>query len=428
MKNLCLLFFYILAYHYHPPKAEAEEPKNKQTLLLEKGENIRLPSPASEKIWLSKGGVVSVQDIGASLNIQARQNGEVLLNLGSRLYLIQVLSEENKKNLLIVNEFLSNRMGLKVRFVKDQIRIYGRLYRVKDFIDFSQVAQALNLNYIFEAKVEPQLHQQLQTYIQKKITTDKNVIFPPLVLSWTKPLTALIPNDKSLADFYQTKLKSFGIAIKNDPSLLPSPPLIELKVLLVQSSVNHSFQTHINWGEKVINRLLDGSLFKQIFSEFKAMENKGKAQILAETVLLSESGKKSSFHSGGEVPIPLFNPESGTQSIKWKPYGIQLNFEAKADRKSKIHINTQVEISEVDHSHSAQSAPSIKSSRIYSSVTMQNGQSLLLSRLIRRQKGKSHSAPLMFSRLPLAGSLLSLKGKIKENTRLNIFITAKIKE
>jgi len=153
------------------------------------------------------------------------------------------------------------------------------------------------------------------------------------------------------------------------------------------------------------------------------METKGKAHILSEAVLLSESGKKSHFHSGGEVPVPHFNPENGAQSIKWKPYGVHLNFEATADQNDRIHITTQAEISEVNHSYSAHSAPSLKSSRIHSSVTMKNGQSLLLAKLIRRQKGKNNSAPLALFRLPLAGPLLSFKGKIKENTRLNIFIS-----
>ena len=451
MKNLYLLFLYIFTSQCHEvkiypvlfqptqqtlsvffPRAGAMDSRfrgndklrgkgEKQILILEKGESLTLPSPSFEKIWLSKGGIVSIQDAGPSLNIQARKEGEVLLNLGSRLYLIQVLSTEKKKDLIAINEFLSHRMGLKALFVKDQIRIQGQLYRIKDFIDLSKMAQKLSLNYLFEAEVEPSLRPKLKNYIHKN-TKD----LPPLVFLWQKPLTALIPNDQSLINLYQIKLKNFGIAIKTDPSLLPSPPLIKLKILLVESSNNHSFQTHIDWGEKVINRLLDGSLFKQIISNFKAMEDKGKAHIFAETSLLSESGKKSHFHSGGEVPVPYFNPESGTQSIKWKPYGIQLNFEAKADRNNKIHIDTQANISEVDHSHSARSAPSLKSSRIHSSITMQSGQSLLLSKLIRKQRGKSYSAPLMISRLPLAGPLLSFKGKIKEHTRLSIFITAQI--
>ena len=388
---------------------------------MEKGESLHLNSPSFEKVWLSQAGVVSVQSTNRGVRLQARKEGEVLLNIGSRLYLIQILSEENKKQLIVLKEFFSHRMGLKVHFTQDQIRVKGQLLRTKDFKDMAQIAQDQKIAYLFEAEVDKSLRPQVENYILEQVKTP---LFASPVLSWQKPLTAFVPDDSSLMDFYKTKLKPFGLVLKKDPALLPSPPLIKLKILLVESGNNHSFQTHINWGDKIINRLLSGDLFKDIISEFKAMENKGKARILSETVLLSESGKKSRFHSGGSVPIPHFNPESGAQSVKWKPYGIQLNFLAKADQNKKIHIQTQVEISEVDHVYSAHSAPALKSSSITSSVTMQAGQSLLLSKMVRQQNGKSYSAPPALFRLPGAGRILSFKGKVREHTRLSIFITA----
>ena len=397
-----------------------KKPHKKKIIVLEKGESTIIPSPYFERIWVSKAGILSVQDRGSSLHIQARKEGEVLLNIGSRLYHIHILGEEQKNHLISINEFLSHRMGLEARMIKDKVHIQGTLHRLKDFKDLSELAQSLSLNYVFSAEVEPSLRKGLQNYIENNIAGEFHSA-PPVFL-WQKPLTVLVSDGRS--DFYQESLKKFGVTVKKDPSLLPIPSLVKLKILLVESSANHSFQTHIDWGEKIINRILDGSLFKQLLSDFKSMENKGKAHIFSETVLLSESGKKSHFHSGGEVPIPHFNPESGAQNIRWKPYGIRLNFETRADRKNTIHIRTEAEISEVDHSHSVQSAPSLKSSRIHSSITMKSGQSLLLSKLVRRQKGKSHSAPLALSRLPWAGSILSFKGKIKEHTRLSILITA----
>ncbi len=431
MQYFCLFFLYICVYCFHSffcvsvraIAMESKEPESKQVLLLEKGESTDILSPSFEKIWLSKPGIVSVQDKRASLSIQARKEGEVLLNAGSRLYLIQVLSREKKNHLIAVNEFLSNRMGLNAEFVKNKIHIQGTLYRVKDFVDFSRLAQELNFDWVFSARVEAAIQNILEAHIQEKISSD---FIPPPVLLWGRPVTALVPEDKSLTNLYQTRLKRFGIAVKQDPSLLLVLPLIELKILLVESHASHSFQAHIDYGGKIINRLLDGRIFSEMLSELQTMESKGRARIFSTATLLSESGKQSRFRSGGEVPVPHFNPESGAQGIKWKPYGVQLNFTAQADRRGKIHIDTRAEISEVDHSHSARSAPSIKNSHIHTSVTMSSGQSLLLSKLIRRQKGKSHSSPMEIFRLPLVGPFLSFKGKVKEHTRLNIFITANL--
>ena len=401
-------------------KQHTKKPRKKQIILMEKGESKVLFSPLSETVWLSRPGIVSIRETGAShINLQAKQEGEVLLNIGTRLYLIQVLSREKKQQLTVINDFLNNRMGLTSGLVEDQIHIQGTLYRVKDFIDLSQISQEQNIPYLFKAKAPADLRPALQEYIYRQISG-----LPQPLLLWEKPLTILVPEDKSLKSQYQAQLKHLGVAVRTDPSLLPTPPLVKLKVLLMETNGDHSFQTHIDYGENTITQLLDGSLFKQMFSTFKTMENKGTAQILSQAVLLNESGKKSYFHSGGSAPIPHFNPETGTQGIQWKPYGVQLSFETRADRSNKIHISTQVEISEINHSHSTQSAPALKNNSIHSSVTMRSGQSLLLSKLIRRQKGVSRRAPMEIFRLPLAGSLLSFKGKIKEHTRLHIFITA----
>ena len=141
---------------------------------------------------------------------------------------------------------------------------------------------------------------------------------------------------------------------------------------------------------------------------------------------MNESGKSSRFVSGGEVPVPHYHVESGTQSFKWKPYGIQLQFDTRADRTQTIHLKVQVEISEINHAHSVRSAPSLKTNRVHSSVTLKSGQTLSLSSLIRRQKGKSLSAPLIITRTPLVGRFFSLKGKLIDRTRLTVFITARI--
>ena len=411
-------------------KATPHENQERKLILLQVGESLNIRSPAFERVWLSRGGVVSVQDRGALLNIQARKEGELLLNAGNRLYFIQVLSNEKKLKLEAVNSFLSHRMGLKAHFVKDKIHVQGQLYRAQDFIDFSEKARNWDLSWLFFAKVPPALQKKLNAYIKYEISSKEANSHPlsPPTFVWQQPLVALVPSSDSKNPLYQARLKRFGAQIKKDPLLLPSPSLIKLTILIVESSADHSLQTHIDFGEKSLSRLLDGTIFTNLLSTFKSMENKGKARIFAKAELLTESGKKARFHSGGDVPIPYFNPETGAQSIKWKPYGIQLNFKATSDRRKKIRMETQMEISEVDHSYSAQSAPSIKAGRISSSLTMRAGQSLLLSKLIRHQSGKNRSAPVELFRLPLAGPLLSFKGTTKEQTRLSVFVTADLSD
>ena len=410
---LLLLFFYI-------PYLVASPSTQKQVLFLEKGESHILTSPELEKVWISKGGVISLQDRGSYLKIQARKEGKVLLSAGSRRYSIYVLSPGKKKNIQLMSDFLSQRQGLEIQIIENILYIRGKLYRLKDFIDLSKQAQTINFTYVFDAEILPELRPDLQKYIYN---TAKHL--PPFKLSWQRPLVAFIPKDTEAR--YEEALKHLGLTLKKDASLLPVPQAIKLKILLVESSDSQALQNHLDLGGNLINQILEGQIFEKILSSFKSAESRGEAHILSEASLLGESGKNTYFHSGGEVPIPNFNPESDAQSIKWKPYGIRIKCKATADRNEKIHIQTEVEISEVDHVHSAQGAPALKSNRIHSSITMKNGQTLLLSKLLRKQKGKSYAGPLEITQIPFAGQFLSFKGMIKEHTRLHIFIKGSFK-
>ena len=329
---------------YGAPSGESPAPSpsfpvnksKKRIIFLEKGESRILPAPSSEAIWLNKGGIVSVHDIGHAIRLRAKKEGEALLNTGgARSYRIYVLNEENKKHVMSLKELLSHRMGLKIQVVSGQIQIHGRLYRLKDFADLAQWAREHDLNYSFAVTVPLSLRPLLRSYIQSAMSqtgppslnipppgalkdyekSSKNLhnipcsrtvrekterIFSshipekdcgpanqPFTLLWKKPLTALLPDNASF-EFHRKKFRKMGIAAKKDTTLLPSPPLVKIKVLLAESAANRSFQTHIGWDKShadktrssmaphsnnIVTRILTGDLLKSLLSDFKAMED-----------------------------------------------------------------------------------------------------------------------------------------------------------
>ena len=400
-------------------------PKPPVPVFLTAGENLNFPAPPGSTAWLSTGQVISIKERNEQFIIRAKKIGSVLLKINNKAYQIQVISPAHKKKYQIVQEFLNSRKGLKAIFLKEKIHIIGFLYRLKDFKDLSRLSQIHNIDYVFSAQIPKNIRQALTYFLKKKIPLEN----PKLHISWEEQdLTVLVSDQSSYGDFYQKNLKSGGVTVKKDPSLLVPGQAIELKLLLVETSHDHSLKVHLDWGTGFMNRLIKPELFKEVVNSLQVMEQKGQAHILSQAVLLTESGKNLSFHAGGEVPIPDFHPETGQGNIKWKPYGIQLNFKPKLDWKKNIHIQTKAEISEVDHSYSVNDSPALKNSSINTSLTLKNGQTLALSTLVRKQGGKSFSAPWPLMRLPIAGSFISQKGKIAGWTRLSIFVTAQIKE
>ncbi len=432
-----------------------------KNIILQPGESIKIFTKNLAKTWVSQGKIVSIKDGGNFLNIQARKVGKVSINIGSQLYKIQVLPSRIKHHFKLLQQLVQNRQGLEVKVrlnKKFQLYITGQLLRIKDFKDLSKIVQKHNIFYLFSAKVPLDLRFPLKDFLQKQIyssihnsldepdsstdTISKKQFFDSFLLSWNqKPLQVILSSNHPYFSLYQEHLRPYGISLKKDPTLIAHSSLVELKILLVETSSHHSIQSPFFWGTKSSDKEVDHPIKKEIsenfvahllnrsfqkwLSLFKSMESQGDARILAQAVLLNEHNKTSRFHSGGKVPIPHYHPKTGSPSIQWKPYGINLKFTTQIGRKKNIHIQTQVNISDVDHSHSVHSAPAIKSSPISSSLTLQNGQTLVLSTLLRQQTGKGHLAPHIISSLPLIGKLFSSSGKIKERTKLNIFVTVR---
>ncbi len=427
--GLCVCFYMPLkSFSVLDPR-----PSSENTLVLSVGESVRVKTKPFESTYLSQSGLISLRDEGFALVLQARKQGQALLRVGKKVYKIQVVPFHIKDHFQKIKNFLKTKKGLKASLDSSVIFVTGRLHRIRDYKDLAEFSKIHKLVYQFEAYVQPHQQAPLTSYIKNQMQP----LLPPSMyhILWNPSLQALLPSSHLLNETVETLLANHGLKVVKDRTFLPRPPLVELKLVLVETSLNTSLKINVplNPGSEegeghFITRILDKSFFQKWLKEFKSLESRGQGHILARATLLSESGKNSRFLSGGEVPIPHFHSETGKASIQWKPYGIRLNFKARADRKNSIHLKLQAEISEVSHAFSASQAPSLKTNRLNSDLTLKAGQTLALMGIVRLARGKDLSAPWPLSKLPVLGSALSFKGKLKDQTRLSVFVTTRIVE
>ena len=225
----------------------------------------------------------------------------------------------------------------------------------------------------------------------------------PFKVLWNKPLQVILP-------FHQTHnlWTSYGFqVIQNDKTF--SPPLIELTLLLTEITSSQTRFSNVEWG------LIEDPL-NQIQSQFHHYKNKGMGRVLTSSRLITENKKTGKFFLGGEIPTPQYHTKNQTVSTSFKPYGLSLSFTPEVQTHKKIHLQFEVEISEIDNS-----SKGLKNHRIQSEITIPEGQSLLLSDFQRRSFGQTQ--PFSFS-IPLFGSLF--KQKNKEKSKAMIFITPRI--
>ncbi len=119
-------------------------------------------------------------------------------------------------------------------------------------------------------------------------------------------------------------------------------PLLQTIGTLASGSTNVPFGTAI------------ASLGGNVDLMITALETKGLVRQLAEPDLVALSGDTASFFAGGEIPIPVALPNSGstTITVEYKPFGVQLTFQPTVLASGLINLRLTPTVSELDKTNS----------------------------------------------------------------------------
>jgi pilus assembly protein CpaC len=151
----------------------------------------------------------------------------------------------------------------------------------------------------------------------------------------------------------------------------------------------------------------------------KALESDGTIKTLASPNLVAVNGEKAKFLSGGEIPIPVVQAGTGSNSVSvvFKEYGVKLDFEPTVIDSGIINLRVVPEVSTPDFSRAIVLAgfliPAFQTRRVDTVVELKDGQSLVIGGLtntdVRRTRRK----------IPLLGDIPVL-GALFQNTRVTI--------
>lgn len=162
----------------------------------------------------------------------------------------------------------------------------------------------------------------------------------------------------------------------------------------------------------------------EITSRINFAVNSGEAFILASPVLSARSGGEAEFVSGGEVPIPV-DTGNGT-AVEFKEYGIILRVKPRADNAGNIVAEIETELSTVDDSVSVNNTPGFRTRRATTDVSLRDGQTLVVSKLVSNEISSSTSGIKGLANLPILGALFRSENFNNNRSELVIFITPQI--
>ncbi len=163
-----------------------------------------------------------------------------------------------------------------------------------------------------------------------------------------------------------------------------------------------------------------------------ALESKGLARRLAEPDLVALSGDTASFLAGGEVPVPVVQPSSGSGSnavitVDYKPFGVQLTFMPTVLANGVINLRLSPSVSELDYTNGVTqngfTIPALTKREARTTIELRDGQSFAIAGLLQTDGLRDISQVPWLGSVPVLGSLFRSSGYQQNETDLVVIVT-----
>jgi len=176
-------------------------------------------------------------------------------------------------------------------------------------------------------------------------------------------------------------------------------------------------------------RLLDPASNAQVFINTLASRNR--VNILSNPRIVAKSGSDAHIQVGTQVPVlrqQSSNPAQGqtgvTNQVDYIDTGVVLNVRPviRADRRVDLEISQ--EVSEAQSNDTSDiSSPLIFTRSLSTSLSLQDGQTVLLGGLKSQNRSNTRTGVPGLSRIPGVGALFENQSAGKTDTELLVFIT-----
>ncbi|MCK9431410.1 MAG: TonB family protein [Candidatus Omnitrophica bacterium] len=169
------------------------------------------------------------------------------------------------------------------------------------------------------------------------------------------------------------------------------------------------------WGK--LFRVVD--ITREAFTlKLDALIQEGKARILSRPRLSCQSGKEAKLVVGGEVPVlsGTVTPNSSSSTgvgatsngqVEYKEYGVILNIKPRLEESGRIHLNLDVEVSEVGDmiSTSYALAYTMTKRTATTELFLDDGQTMALGGLIKKRTNEDVKRLPWLSDIPVLGAI-----------------------
>jgi pilus assembly protein CpaC len=157
----------------------------------------------------------------------------------------------------------------------------------------------------------------------------------------------------------------------------------------------------------------------------KALEESGRARIIAEPSLTVSDGAEGSFLAGGQIPVPL--ETDGQSTVEWKEYGVRLRVRPTLLPSGRIRLAARPEVSSLDWANGVRlgsgTVPALRCRWAETAIEQRSGDTLVLAGLSLREETDHGGRVPALAGVPLLGALFRDDRSARRGTELTILLT-----
>jgi len=223
---------------------------------------------------------------------------------------------------------------------------------------------------------------------------------------------------------------------------LSTSPVIHVALEFLELAQSNGRRLGVHWPEAIHfdgsgtvhgSQSTSGVNYVAAFSTAKGwmdhVVHEGWAKLIANPDLYVRLGEESVFHAGGEFPVAqaLENYGGVGRRVDWKPYGFTVKVRPQSVDLYHISSDLDIEVSEPNVAQGIDGVPAINRRKIQTKMNSVDGQTVILSGLVRRAKSHGERGLPGLSSVPLLGYLFSSKSDEEEVSELLMAATFRLK-
>ncbi|MBL4671107.1 MAG: type II secretion system secretin GspD [Arenicella sp.] len=172
----------------------------------------------------------------------------------------------------------------------------------------------------------------------------------------------------------------------------------------------------------------------EVRAALNGLADDSRLKVLSSPSLMVLNNHTASILVGDEVPIPTrqavsnISPEAPTVSeIEYRNTGILLTVSPRVNSGGMVTMEISQEVSSVINNTTSQiDAPTIQQRQLNSTVSIRDGQTVVLGGLIREQSSNRETGVPLLKDIPVLGKLFSTTTDVSKRTELIVLITPRV--